>query len=424
MDTFVINGGTQLKGELRVNGAKNHALKLIPAAFLTAEETIIQNVPNIEDVARMLEIVEKIGGTVKHQDEHTVALTPPREFDGRLPEDLVPTLRASIVLLGPVLARYDAVRLPLPGGDNIGKRPINFFLDGFEALGATVKEEKETYVFTAPNGLQGATIVFPRITVTGTETLMMAATLATGTTILRNAACEPEIEALAEYLNSVGADISGGGTHTITINGTDRISGGTATVIPDRIEAGSFVLMAAATRSKLTITNCDPTHLEIPLALLNEMGIQTETTAESIAITNIADTIQPLDLVTHEYPGFPTDLQAPMAVLLTQATGESNVRETIYDGRLLYVDMLNSMGTNIKMIDPYRATITGPTPLHGMNVASPDIRAGIAMVIAGLLAEGTTTIDHIYQIDRGYETIEKRLQSVGAQIKRVGQEYV
>lgn len=419
MDLFSITGGNPLHGELPVNGAKNHALKLIPAALLAAGDSRIANVPDIEDVSRMLEIVENIGGSVKRTDDGTVTVTPPAAFGGTLPDDLVPTLRASLVLLGPLLARFGKVVLPLPGGDNIGKRPIDFFVEGFRQLGADVSEQEGLNTFTAGKGLVGATIVFPRITVTGTETLMMAATLANGTTVLRNAACEPEVEALAAQLNSAGAKIAGAGTHTITIQGVDQLRPLDCTVVPDRIETGSFIILAAATRSNLTITQCDPAHIEIPLSMLERAGVEMNIGTHAVEVLRTDRPYRPVDLVTHEYPGFPTDLQAPMTVFLTQAEGVSHIRETIYDGRLLYTDMLNSMGAEITLIDQYRADVHGPTRLQGTTVASPDIRAGIAMIIAGLLAEGVTTIEHIYQVDRGYERIEQRLKAVGAAIERI-----
>ncbi len=419
MEKFVIQGNNTLDGELPVNGAKNHALKMIPASLLANGPTVIHNVPEVEDVLRMLEIVEKIGGQVKKSEGSIVEITPPEQFDGELPRDIVPCLRASIVLVGPLLARYGVVSLPHPGGCNLGKRPIDIFIKGFTALGASIKEREDGYQFKAKNGLKGNTIVFPLISVTATETLLIAATMASGTTVLKNAACEPEIVALADYLNTHGADIQGAGTHTITIQGDATISAGEARIIPDRIETGSFVMLAAATNSNLTITRCTPEDIEIPLQILQQAGIETEVTEDTITILRRKHDISPVQIVTHEHPGFPTDLQSPMTVLLTQASGRSTVRETVYEGRLFYTDQLNAMGASINLLDPYRAEIDGPTPLRGKNLASPDIRAGIAMVIAGLIAEGTTTIQNIYQIDRGYERIEERLQSVGAKIERI-----
>lgn len=420
MEKFIIHGGKKLFGNISVNGAKNHVLKMIPACFLIDGETVVQNVPQVEDVSRLLDIVEHIGGSVQRSDSE-VKITPPKEFSGDLPEDLVPQLRASIVLLGPLLARYGRVNMPHPGGCNLGKRPIDVFLQGCEALGATVESLSDRYIFTAPDGgLVGAEYVFPVISVTGTETLMMAAVFASGTTVLKNAACEPEIAALAETLNAAGARISGAGTHTITIEGVSSLQqlDDPVQIIPDRIETGSFVILAAATRSELTITDCRPEDIEVPLRMLQDIGVPMTIDETSITVHPYTELL-PATVVTHEFPGFPTDLQAPMTILLTQAEGESMVRETIYEGRLFYTDTLNTMGANISLLDPYRAMVKGPTPLKGKQVASPDIRAGIALVIAGLMASGTTEIANIYQIDRGYERIEQRLKNIGAAIERV-----
>lgn len=421
MAKLIIQGGKKLQGTISVMGAKNHALKLIPAAFLCAQPTTIKNVPLVEDVYRLLEIISTIGAKVKFISKNSISIIPPNKFNGNLPKQLVPKLRASLVLLGPLLARYKKVILPHPGGCNLGKRPIDFFIEGFEALGAKVTYNKDTYIFTAKKGLIGNTYVFSNISVTGTETLMLAAILAKGKTIIKNTACEPEIIALADYLNSLGAKISGAGTNTIIIQGTALLSSGTANVIPDRIETGSFAILAAATNSQITITNCCPEHLEIPIKILREIGVKIITGKDFIKIGEIKK-LKNYNIITHEYPGFPTDLQAPMTVLLTQANGQSLIRETIYDGRLFYTDLLNSMGAKISLLGPYRALVCGPTKLHGKEVASPDIRAGIAMIIAGLIANGRTVINNIYQIDRGYENIDKRLQKIGARISRINTE--
>ncbi|OGY85447.1 MAG: UDP-N-acetylglucosamine 1-carboxyvinyltransferase [Candidatus Kerfeldbacteria bacterium RIFOXYA2_FULL_38_24] len=420
MEKFIIRGKQPLSGEIPVNGAKNHALKIIPAALLSTQESVFHSVPQVEDVDRLLEIVEDIGGVVKKEGNHTVRIVPPAKFNGILPKKLVPKLRASILLLGSLLVRFGRVEMPHPGGCNLGRRPIDLFIDAFKALGAQVESlADDGYVFQAPHGLQGARYVFPLISVTGTETLMMAATLAHGKTVIVNAAGEPEISALADYLNACGARITGAGTHTIEIEGVQELHGGESTIIPDRIESGSFVILALATNSPLTITHCRPKDLEVPLRILKSIGANFAIAKDAIKIYPITQKLKATNIVTHEYPGFPTDLQAPMTVLLTQALGQSLVRETIYEGRLLYTDVLNAMGANISLLDPYRAMVTGGTSLRGKEVASPDIRAGIALVIAGLTAQGTTTIQNIYQIDRGYEHIEERLQHIGAKIERV-----
>lgn len=414
---FHITGKHPLSGEIPVYGAKNHVLKVMPAALLSSTPVTLHNVPGISDVDRLEEILASIGCSIS-RDGRTMTIAAPETFDGQLSRDLVPTLRASIVLLGPLLARYKTVTLPHPGGDNIGLRPINFFVDGLQALGATASDDVDHYTFTAGDGLRGAEYTFPQISVTGTETLMLAATLAHGTTVLKNVAVEPEVTALAQMLVDWGATIEGIGSTELRITGGELLAGERADIIPDRIEAGSFMMLAVASKSELTITDCAPEHLEVPIELLKRMGASITTNETTIHVGK-TESLAPLDLVTHEYPGFPTDLQAPMTVVLTQATGTSTVRETIYDGRLFYTDSLNKMGAQISMLDPYRATIEGATPLFGTTVESPDIRAGIAQVIAGLIADGETRIQNIYHVDRGYESIEERLQAIGARITRV-----
>ncbi|MCW1930272.1 MAG: UDP-N-acetylglucosamine 1-carboxyvinyltransferase [Candidatus Kerfeldbacteria bacterium] len=419
MDSFIIRGGQQIEGEISVRGAKNHAIKMFPASLLSREPVVLRNVPDIEDIRKLTELIHDLGGTVARNDAHTYTITAPETCDGVFPPEIVTKLRASIVMLGPVLARYGEVTMPYPGGDNLGPRPIDLFLSAFEKMGATITERNGAQHFAAPHGLRGANIVFPVVSVTGTETVMLAATLATGTTIIENAAIEPEVIALAEYLRDRGAEIQGIGTHTLTIRGGELLAGGECTIIPDRIEAGSFVMLAAAAAGHVRVSGCRPKDLAVPLSILQEMGVPLYMTDDSIEVAP-HNGLRAHSLVTHEYPGFPTDLQAPMTVLLTQAHGESRVRETIYDGRLLYTDMLNSMGARITLLDAYRAVVSGATPLHGTLVVSPDIRAGIAMVIAGIIAtKGTTTIEHVYHIDRGYEHIETRLQHINAYVERV-----
>lgn len=418
MEKFIINGGRSLSGEIAVAGAKNHALKMLPASLLSHEAVTITNVPEIQDVEKMITLLEGLGCRVERRDDHAVIIEAPRNSEGVLPETVARSLRASIVLLGPVLARYGHVTMPYPGGCNLGKRPIDLFVTAFEQMGAQFSYEDELQHIDAPHGLQGAHIVCPVISVTGTETILLAAVLARGTTVIENAAVEPEIIALIEYLQERGVVISGVGTHTLTIVGGETLSGGETAIIPDRIEAGSFVMLAAATRSHIRVTECMPEHLAVPLRILKEMGVPMR--IEKSAIEILPHTgLRGHGFVTHEYPGFPTDLQAPMTVLLTQAEGESVVRETIYDGRLFYTDMLNTMGARITLMDPYRAVVYGATELRGKLVVSPDLRAGIAMVIAGLVAQGTTTIEHIYHIDRGYEHIEHRLRNINADITRI-----
>jgi UDP-N-acetylglucosamine 1-carboxyvinyltransferase len=322
------------------------------------------------------------------------------------------------MLAGPVLHRMGTIDFPHPGGCVIGQRPIDFFLEGFKKFGVTIDERFDGYTLSAKK-LQAATIVFPRVSVTGTEAMMTFAAKVPGVTRLLNCAMEPEVVALAEWLNACGAKIVGAGTPTITIEGVESLHASAYTAIPDRIEAGTFALLGAATQSPIKVTGIDPNHLEVLWELLTKAGV---------AFTIGDDFIQinppfklkalPKDLVTHEYPGLATDLQAPFTVLMTQAEGNSLIFETIYEARLFYIDKLTTMGANILMCDPHRVLVTGPTKLFGSKITSPDIRAGMALVIAALIAEGETIIQNIYQIDRGYEHIEERLRLLGADIKR------
>lgn len=421
MERLIISGGKKLSGKIAVNGAKNHALKAIPAALLFSHPVTIHNVPLLEDVLRMIDIVRAIGGTV-NVDGSTVVVEGPKTFDGVLPLDLAPKLRASVLLIGPLLARFGHVVLPYPGGDNIGKRPIDFFVDFARSMGAVVEEREDAVAFTAPEGgLTATDFFFPLQSHTGTETMMLAAAGAHGTTIIENASAEPEVVALAQWLQDCGVHITGAGTHTMTITGVQDIAALTPAVhqiIPDRLEAGTFLILGAATNSELTVTGCEPQHLRSLLHTFELMGIETHVTDSAVTVFP-HQTMQPQSIVTHEYPGFPTDLQAPMTVLLTQATGTSHVRETIYEGRLFYTELLNTLGAKITLQDEYRVIIEGPTPFTGATVNSPDIRAGIALVIAAVIAHGDTTITDVYQIDRGYEKIEERLRAIGVDIKRV-----
>lgn len=417
MSKFIINGGKGLVGEIAVSGAKNSALKALAASLLLDGTTTVTNVPLIEDIHRLVEIMKDLGVAVR-QENTTYTVNSAGLKKSALHPQLHQKLRASIMLVGPILHRLGIVDFPLPGGDVIGKRPIDFFLEAFAKFGVRVEQLSDGYKLTAGK-LQGAKIVFPRVSVMGTESVMMFATLVPGTTTILNAAQEPEIFHLAEFLNSCGASIQGAGTSTIVIQGVEKLTAGTFNTLPDRIEAGTFAIMAAATKSSIKITGIIPEHLEVFWYLLGKAEVQFTLGHNFVEILPSEQlSAIPKDLVTHEYPGFPTDLQAPMTVLMTQAMGNSLIHESIYDGRLFYVDALNSMGANILMCDPHRVLVNGPSKLYGKKIASPDIRAGIALVIAALTAVGTSEIDNIYQIDRGYGNIEERLQKLGADIKR------
>lgn len=420
MAQFRIIGQQPIGGTITVEGAKNHALKIIAASLLSPEEIVISRVPDIGDVRLLLDILQAMGARVSYDAAQEVArIDTSNVKSGEMPAELVRGIRASAVLMGPLLARFGEVTIAHPGGCLLGRRPIDIFLDGFRALGVTVKEEADATRCTAAR-LKGARIFMPQVSVTATETLMMAATLADGATVLENVACEPEIPALAAYLNRHGAKIRGAGTPTIRIDGVRKLGAGKCVVIPDRIETGTFAILAAATHSAVRIEQCEPAHLGALWALFDRMEVPYTHGKDWVAVqARGKKPFQAVNMKTHEYPGFATDLQAPMVVLLSQCHGLSLVHETIFEGRLFYVDKLNRMGANITLCDPHRALVQGPTELHGKNLESPDIRAGMAMVIAGLIAEGETRIENIQQIERGYANVVERLQSLGAIIERV-----
>jgi len=405
-ERFIVEGlagAKNLQGEIAVGGAKNSVLKILPATILFEDEVPIENVPDIEDVGRMRELLAAL------KTQPTV-----------LRKDIAERFRASIVLSGPVLARYGAVEFPFPGGCVLGERSIDLFLAGFRAMGAEVEEEESYFKIRSNGPLKGAHITFPLVSVTGTETLMMAAVLAQGETVLQNVAMEPEIAYLANFLNSCGAHIEGAGTPTMRIQGGGLLhAAGKAFVVPpDRIETGSLAIFAALAGEDITITNCDPSWLEVPLGLLRQAGVQMSITSNSIRITKPEKPYTMISVRTHEYPGFPTDLQAPMAVFMSQCAGEGSILETIFDGRFRYVDDLVIMGADLTVMNPHRVLVRGPRKLTRKNLQSPDLRGGLAYLLAATVAEGTSTIDNAYLIDRGYAHIEERLQKLGLNIKR------
>ena len=420
-----LGGKQELSGSIRVMGAKNAALKALAASLLFEDGITLKNVPDIEDVKRMNDILSLIGVRVsqKRGGEFVLSVTDALKTD--LPTDLAQKMRASIVLTGPLLGRFGKVSFPHPGGCVIGERPIDLFLSGFEAMGAHVSNKDDRYTLTVPEGkLHGATIFFKKPSVTATETLMMAATLAEGETIIKNAAKEPEIPILANFLNSCGARIRGGGEDEIHIIGGGLLSGGRDTFYtpPDRIETGSFLILGALCGYDFEITQCNPAHVEALVEVLRQSGVVMDIGKNSISIhgNKHEGQFRSVNIETREYPGFPTDLQAPMTVFLTQTNGQSLVFETIFEGRLQYVDELIRMGAHIQLCDPHRVIVRGPSTLKGREMESPDLRAGLAFVIAAIVAKGESVIHNVYNIDRGYERIEERLQKIGVNIKRIG----
>jgi len=418
-DKFVIQGQKKLSGSISVNGAKNSALKILAGLILSQEKCVINNFPFIEDTLGAIEILKDLGAKVKiNKEKRTVEVDPSPINKTQLDSLLVRKLRSSILFAGPMLAKFGKVEMDHPGGCVIGKRPIDMFLDGFEKFGAKVELFDDSFRLTAENKkLSGANIFFPQITVTGTETMMMTAVLAEGKTVLQNCAMEPEIPVLAEYLNKCGAKIKGAGTSTIEIEGVEKISGSDFYVIPDRIEAGTFVIMGLLSKSEIKVENCVPEHLGAMIATLESAGAKFEI-GENYIITKPSK-LKAVSITTHEYPGFATDLQSPYTLLMTQVEGQCIIHESIFEGRLFFTDRLVTMGANIIMCDPHRVVVNGPTQLYGKKLTSPDLRAGITMVLAGMIAEGSTTIDNVFQIDRGYEKIEERLSALGADITRI-----
>jgi len=418
VEKFIIKGGAKLSGSIFVNGAKNSALKILPALILSNDKCVINNFPFIEDTQDALEILKNLGAEVTiNKENKTVEINPATINKTELDIELVRKLRSSILFAGPILARFGKVKMYHPGGCVIGKRPIDIFSDGFKSMGVEVEFIDDELKLTTKKGkLKGADIFFPQITVTGTEAMMMTAVLAEGKTILKNCAMEPEIPILADYLNKCGAKITGAGTSTIEIEGVKEISGSSFDVIPDRIEAGTFLIMGLLTKSRLKIEHCIPEHIQSLISVLKKAGANLEI-GEDYIITKPSK-INAVSIVTHEYPGFATDLQPPYTLLMTQAQGQCIIHESIFEGRLFFTDQLSTMGANIIMCDPYSVVINGPTELIGKKLTSPDLRAGITLLLAGMIAKGQTVIENIYQIDRGYEKIEERLKKLGADIVR------
>lgn len=413
-----LEGRRILSGKIATRGAKNAALKAFAASILFDDEVQIDNAPRIRDIQNISDLLRHLGVKVNQISERSFRLKSPSSIGTDFSDNIAKSFRSSIVLAGPILARSGRVSFPHPGGCVIGERPIDIFLESFEKMGANVKKDGERYVISAKK-LRGAEIIFKIPSVTATETLMMTASLAPGVTVLHNAAFEPEIVALADFLNASGAQICGAGTHTVTIKGVGSLKNGKPFLTPpDRIEAGSLAILAAVCGNDIEITDCRPEHLKVLLRTLVNAGADIRETEKSIRI-KASQQLKAIDVKTHEYPGIPTDLQSPLAVLMTQAQGRSFIFETVFEGRLNWLSDLIRMGADITICDPHRAFISGPTNLRAREMESPDLRAGLAFIIAGLVAKGESIIHNIHNIDRGYENIEERLRQIGADIKRV-----
>ncbi|MGZ5435976.1 MAG: UDP-N-acetylglucosamine 1-carboxyvinyltransferase [Pyrinomonadaceae bacterium] len=419
MEKFRIRGGNPLKGRVSISGAKNSALPCMAAAILTADTITLHNIPYVRDIITMRRLLEDIGAHVLTPELRTHKISAANIEVMTAPYELVKTMRASVLALGPLLARFGKARVSLPGGCAIGARPIDLHLAAFTKMGAEVFLEAGDVVARAPQGgLTGGEIQFEKISVTATENVMMAATLARGKTVIHNAAREPEVRDLAELLNKMGGRVRGAGTPKIEIEGVERLSGAEHTIIPDRIETGTFIVAGAITKGDLEIRDCNPEHCNRVIGKLRDVGVEIEEINQSTLRVTAGKTIRAGDLRTEEYPGFATDMQAQYMTLMTQANGRSEITETIFENRFMHASELQRMGARIQ-VSHDKAVVEEPTKLIGARVQASDLRASASLVLAGLIAEGETTIDRVYHIDRGYEEIETKLKALGADIERV-----
>jgi UDP-N-acetylglucosamine 1-carboxyvinyltransferase len=416
MDKFKIIGGRPLEGRVRISGAKNSALPCMAAALLTSETLTLYNLPYVRDIITMRRLLEDLGCQILMPELRTLKISGAKVDVFEAPYDLVKTMRASVLALGPLLARFGEARVSLPGGCAIGQRPIDLHLAGFEKLGATVEIEGGDVVARSKR-LQGREIYFDKVSVTGTENLMMAAALADGVTVLNNAAREPEVVDLAELLNKMGARVEGAGRSEIRIDGVEKLGGAEHTIIPDRIETGTFAVAAAITGGELELVNCDPRHIAAVLDKLAETGVRVERPNAFSLRVRAADRTRSSDVTTLPYPGFPTDMQAQYMSLMALADGTSVITETIFENRFMHASELLRMGARIRL-NGRQAVTEGSTGLSGARVQASDLRASASLVLAGLAARGETVVDRVYHIDRGYEKIEEKLRSVGANIER------
>jgi UDP-N-acetylglucosamine 1-carboxyvinyltransferase len=421
MDKFVIRGGNPLLGTIRVSGAKNSALPCMAAAILTADEVVLENIPQVQDIETERRLLVSMGAEVElgyGRAQHRTTVNCAILSDPTAKYEIVKTMRASSLVLGPLVARTGLARVAMPGGCAIGGRPIDLHIAGLEKMGANITYE-HGYIEARAERLKGAHIQFGKITVTGTEDLLMAAVLAEGETLFENCACEPEVTDLAAMLTGMGAKIEGAGTPTIRVQGVDRLHGVRHRINPDRIEAGTFLVAGAITGGDLCVANCNPAHLSAVIAKLEAAGARIDVLGKDSLRVRSEGNLRAADVATQEYPGFPTDMQAQYMALATQAQGTSLVTENIFENRFMHVSELIRMGANIKL-DGRTAAVTGRTPLSAAAVMCSDLRASASLVLAALVADGETILDRVYHIDRGYEHIEEKLRGVGAQIRRMG----
>ncbi len=421
MDKFVVRGGNPLLGTIRVSGAKNSALPCMAAAILTEDEVTLENIPQVRDIETERKLLASMGAEVElgyGRAQHRTTISCRHLSDPVAKYEIVKTMRASSLVLGPLLARCGVARVAMPGGCAIGGRPIDLHLKGLEKMGAVITQE-HGYLEARTPRLHGAHIVFDKITVTGTEDLLMAAVLAEGETLFENCAREPEVTDLAAMLTAMGAHIEGAGTPTIKVRGVARLHGARHRINPDRIEAGTFLVAGAITRGDLIVANCNPAHLGAILSKLEEVGARIDILSHDSIRVRADGPLKSADISTQEYPGFPTDMQAQYMALVTQAQGVSQVRENIFENRFMHVQELNRMGANIS-VEGRTATVRGHSQLSAAAVMCSDLRASASLVLAALVADGESILDRVYHMDRGYERIEEKLRGVGAQIRRMG----
>jgi UDP-N-acetylglucosamine 1-carboxyvinyltransferase len=417
MDKLIITGGTPLKGEIRISGAKNAALPIIVSTLLSDEPVLVRNIPHLHDITTTMELLGRMGVSLTMDEKMGVEVNPTTIKSYVAPYELVKTMRASILVLGPLLARFGEAEVSLPGGCAIGARPVNLHIHGLELMGADITVE-DGYIKAKCKRLQGAKIVLDVVTVTGTENLMMAACLAEGTTILENAAREPEVVDLAGCLNAMGAKVTGAGTGTITIEGVERMHGTTYDILPDRIETGTYLVAAAVTGGKIKLKDTDPTLLDAVISKLEEAGAEIKMGKDWISLDMKGKRAKAINVRTAPYPAFPTDMQAQFSILNAVAEGSSSITETIFENRFMHVQELKRMGADIE-VNGNTAIVKGVETLKSAPVMATDLRASASLVIAGLVAQGDTVVERIYHIDRGYECIEEKLQQLGATIRRV-----
>ena len=416
MEKLLINGGNPLEGEVRISGAKNSVLPILAASLLCEDDLVIGNVPHLQDVTTTISLLTEMGANLSIDERMNVSVNAASVKNFYAPYEMVKTMRASILVLGPLLAHFGEAKVSLPGGCAIGSRPVNLHIDGLKAMGASIKVE-DGYIFAKAKKLKGARISLPIATVTGTENLMMAAVLATGKTIIKNAAKEPEIIDLANCLRLMGANIKGDGTPEIIVEGVKELKGCNYDVLPDRIETATFLVAAAITKGKLTLTHTRPDTIKIIIDKLKKAGADIATKNDIINI-EVKSQLNSVNITTNPYPDFPTDMQAQFIALNSIAKGKSKVTESVFENRFMHVQELVRMGANID-VNGNIATIQGVKSLKGAPVMATDLRASASLILAGLVAEGDTVVDRIYHIDRGYECIEEKLTKLGANIKRL-----